>query len=173
MYLRLRRFAAGLRFADYPDDAFKIDTLAEQYGRAIYTTHFHPVTTSVAPTGDDGGAGDDAGEDAGAPIADGGTESDGILGVASGNGYAYDTAKAAMGAVALLDMAKRALNGTLFPVGHASDAGAPDANAEPGDGAVPPDTADATAWTHAAVAVLAHLNARARDATGAASSRRS
>ena len=92
-------------------------------------------------------------------LPDSGTApTDGILGAASGGGFAYRADKAAMGALALMDMATRATNGTLQPVVTAPDSGI--------DAAAPPDPADALAWSQAANAVFTHLVNRAHDPSG-------
>ena len=156
VYMRLRRLAQGLRVLNQGAAADSIDALAETYGKAIYSTYFHPLTAVIpdagsgeAGAGDDGGSDDgggvdasahDAGaEDAGDAEAGAALLGDGMLGVAGANGIAYDVDQAASGALALVDLAWR----------H--------------EGA---DAANAHLYARAAGSVFAHLQARARDAKG-------
>ena len=152
LYMRLRRFAAGLRSINDTIDGDKIDAIADAYGRAIYATYFHPLALVTPPdAGPDGG--DDAGDDASAgdagAVRDASSDAqpppsplgDGILGVpAAGGGIAYDVDQAATGALALVDLASRNETG---------DAGA-----------------DAVKWARAAASVMNHLYLRARHPSG-------
>jgi hypothetical protein len=153
IYMRLRRIASGLRTLNLVPDGNKIDTIADAYGKAIYTTYFHPLEPTAAPdAGMDAGM-DDGGGDAASPVDAGGDTgsdanvppallNDGILGVpaGAGGGIAYDVDQAASGALALADLASRSQT--------------PDAGAEP------------VIWGHAAGSVMNHLYARARHPSG-------
>jgi hypothetical protein len=153
-YMRLRRFAQGLNLLPSTDidgapNGAGIDALADAYGRAIYTTYFHPLAPGASDAGTDGGgadAGDDAGNDAGEADAasDAGLAqlpiADGILGVSQpGGGFLYDVDQAASGALALADLASR----------HETD-----------------DPTSAHAWARAAGSVFNHLYTRARHSSG-------
>jgi hypothetical protein len=182
-YLRLRRLAAGLRLASFPTDANAIDALAASYGKAIYTTYYHAVSVPESPSADagpdassgastedgggidasidatvdaaiDAGSEDAGSEDAGAvDAATGPTVLLGVLGVTTDGGVAYESDKAASGALALVDMAARA-NGLTFP--------------PPADGGLgtAPDPTNALAWSQAASAVFTYLASQAHDPTG-------
>jgi hypothetical protein len=181
LYLRLRRLAAGLRLAGFPTDGDAIDTIATSYGRAIFTRYYHALGPTLSPpdagsdanAGDDGGA-DDAATDATAVDAtvdaateDAGTAdaaasdaatapplgSEGILGVVADGGIAYESDKAASGALALVDMAARA-SGLSIPL---EDGGADAAALDP---------TDALVWSQAAASVFSHLASSAHDSTG-------
>jgi len=66
LYFHLRTIAQGLRAIQLNNDADKFDTLAETYGRAIYSAHYVSLGfLAPASVGDDGGAGEDAGHDGG------------------------------------------------------------------------------------------------------------
>jgi len=157
LYLRLRRFASGLRAAGI-SDADAIDQLAVSYATAIYTTYFHPIATTSSTPLDDGGsdASDDAATDGSASDAglDAGAPTDGILGTPSGSGFAYRPDLAASGAWALFDMAVRATNGNVLSV----DAGV--------DATALANPTEALAWSQAANLVVTHLRTRARDTSG-------
>jgi hypothetical protein len=137
-YVGLRAIAVGLFDTTQADDARKINTLADIYGRSVFNNFALQVPSTP-----------DAGADAGA--SGGGT----LLGTpAAGGQVAYVTADVASGALVLLDMADR------FGC-DAGDAG----DSSPCDGA--PDQASALAWQAAALSSLQHLVDRARDpATG-------
>jgi hypothetical protein len=118
-YAHLRNTAAGLRYINESAKAAAIDKVADAYGRQIYTKYVHALPAS----------------DAGAP--------DAVIGASDGHGnWAYVTADAATGALALLDMVAR----------HGGDAG--------------DDAANAALWDTAARAVLDHLYNRARHTSG-------
>ncbi len=121
LYADLRTAAGGLRYLSQDDLAKSLDTAAEAVGSALYTAHF----TALAGSPSDAGAGD-------------GGVGDGILGTPSGAGgaVAYDSAEAAEGALALLDLAAR----------HATD-----------------DPTAAQGYLAAATATFEHLHAHARD----------
>jgi hypothetical protein len=113
VYARLRAIAAGLRYINENEHAAKIDAIAEPYARAIFSTYYLPVT------GIDGGA------------------SASVIGTPSGNGQvAYEPAKVATAALALIQMAAR----------HQGD-----------------DAANALKWETAASRALDYLWLRARD----------
>jgi len=182
LYMRLRHLAAGLRLAGFANDGNAIDVIATSYGRAIYTSYYHALGPTLPPpdagsdanVGDDGGA-EDASTDATTVDAtvDAATEdastsdasaldagstppapsSEGILGVAADGGIAYESDKAASGALALVDMAARA-SGLSIPL----EDGGVDAAA--------PDPTDALVWSQAAASVFNHLASAAHDTTG-------
>ena len=113
VYARLRAVGAGLRYINENEHAAKIDAIAEPYARAIFATYYLPVSVG------DAGAGD------------------AVIGTSAGNGQvAYEPAKVATAALALLDMAVR----------HDGD-----------------DHANAVKWQAAAVRALDHLWLRGRD----------
>jgi hypothetical protein len=166
LYMRLRRFANGMRLLADVGNGARLDALADAYGMAIYTTYFHPLTSTVVANGDAGPASDagstsdasdasDASDDGGSGASDDGGDSmsdaapppplvgDGILGVpvtAPVAGILYDVDQAASGALALVDLASR--------------------NPPIDGGAQPPP------WARAAASVLNHLYARARHPSG-------
>lgn len=114
LYWDLRTVAGGLRFLNRNDEADRVDGIAEVYAQQILDSHFVKLP----------------------PQADGGVD-DGILGTVLGGGVvAYESADAATGALALLDMASRC---------GADDSGS------------------ATSWQQAAEMALEHVWARARD----------
>ena len=113
VYSRLRVFGAGLRYINENEHAAKIDAIAEPYARAIYATYYQPVVGGDAGT---------SGFVIGTPAASSQT--------------AYEPAKVANAALALIDMAVR----------HKDD-----------------DTVNATKWQTAAVRALDYLWLRARD----------
>jgi hypothetical protein len=51
LYMRLRRFANGMRLMDDVTNGAALDAIAQAYGQAIYTTYFHPIASgaSVSP----------------------------------------------------------------------------------------------------------------------------
>ena len=112
VYARLRLVGAGLRYINENAHAAKIDAIAEPYARAIYAAYYQQVT------GGDAGAADFA------------------IGTPAGSQTAYEPAKVANAALALIDMAVR----------HKDD-----------------DAANASKWQTAAVRALDHLWLRARD----------
>ncbi len=134
-YARLRNAAGAARLANDSMDGDKLDTIAETYGRRIFSSYFFPVMEMIDAGPGEGGAdaapeaGPPDGGDAGAPIPDG------ILGRPSGAGaYAYAPADVATAALALLDLAQRN-----------------------------PTDPSQTSWQIAALGAFEHLHARARD----------
>jgi len=106
LYLRLRTLANGLRLLNATEEADKLDTIADAYGRGIYDKHYGAISTTLADGGSEGGASTD-----GRPPEDSGDSSvqaHALIGQLRADGtIGYEPALVSSGAVALLDLAQR------------------------------------------------------------------
>jgi hypothetical protein len=174
IYMRLRRFAAGLRIqgpeiaaSDATVGGTAIDAIADAYGRAIYATYFHPLASPPGPgdAGSPDGAGD-AGEDA--ALGDGG-ETDG----ADGDAGASDEDAGDAGPDANLPELQipdgilgvpLADGGILYNVDQAASGAL--ALVDLASRHAVDDPAASYAWASAAVSVFSHIYTRAQHSSG-------